>query len=234
MDKKHKDLNAEYPKWTDSAERLILYADIMGFKEKVYSKTHDELKKELFEFKEKWSRYMSPLQINDYLRFAQFSDSILIVANGVDRKMFNIITKAAFRLMHAAMEMRFAIKGVLSQGPFLFDVKRELYFGRPLVDAALLYDEIYFYGIIVHHSAEKTVKEFSDDSNPYKKSRVKLKSGIASHYYLAWNLLDKTLGKNDNTEQCQQWLNEIEEEVSGRPRIYVENTVNILERKDEH
>lgn len=109
--KKQGERDVNYPSWNDSAERLILYADIMGFKERVYSKSHDELKSNLLKFKEKWEKYVSPFQFKEHLKFAQFSDSTLIVVNGIDEKMFNLLTKATFRLIHAAMEMKFPIKG---------------------------------------------------------------------------------------------------------------------------
>ena len=42
--KKHRIQN---PQWSKDTERLILYADFMGFKNRVLSKTHEDLKKEL-------------------------------------------------------------------------------------------------------------------------------------------------------------------------------------------
>lgn len=121
--------------WNEDSERLILYADIMGFKDRVMSTKHDELKKSLLNFMESFKRKMKPLLKGDYLRYVQFSDSIIIVANGIDSKMFNIITKAGVCLMHGAMSHGFPIKGVLAKGKFTFDEENDLYFGRPLVDA---------------------------------------------------------------------------------------------------
>ena len=228
MKKVQNEREAIYPNWNDSAERLILYADIMGFKERVYSKSHDELKDNLLKFKDKWDKYVSPFQFKEHLKFAQFSDSTLIVVNGTDEKMFNLLTKAAFRLIHAAMEMKFPIKGIIAQGDFLFDKRKELYFGCPLVDAALLYDEIQYYGIVVHHSAERVVEKFRNKERPYLKSEIFLKSGKISHYHLCWNMLCHNLAPGDNSKECESWLDEIEKEVSGRPRIYVDNTRKVL------
>lgn len=228
MEKKQGERDVNYPSWNDSAERLILYADIMGFKERVYSKSHDELKSNLLKFKEKWEKYVSPFQFKEHLKFAQFSDSTLIVVNGTDEKMFNLLTKATFRLIHAAMEMKFPIKGVIAQGDFLFDKQKELYFGCPLVDAALLYDEIQYYGIVVHHSAERSVEKFRNKERPYLKSKIFLKSGKISHYHLCWNMLNHNLAPGDNSKECESWMDEIEKEVSGRPRIYVDNTRIVL------
>ena len=76
--------------------------------------------------------------------------------------MFNLITKAAVRLMQSAISLGFPIKGVLAQGKFTYDKDNELYFGAPLVAAYNLHDDIHYYGIVVHHSAEKTVKLYAD------------------------------------------------------------------------
>ena len=37
-------INDYQSSWTEDAERLILYADIMGFKERVLTNRHQELK----------------------------------------------------------------------------------------------------------------------------------------------------------------------------------------------
>lgn len=212
------------PKWEDAAERLVLYADIMGFKSRIMDNSHETLRDDISRFRSAWENRMKPFLKADHLRYVQFSDSILIVVNGVDEKMFNLISKAAFCLMHTAISNRFPIKGVISQGTFTYDKARELYFGRPLVDAALLHDEIKYYGIVVHNSAEATVKAKKNDENLYCKSEIPLEKGKTSHYHLAWNLVNQKYKPEDITDTCNLWLDVIEEQVSGRPRVYIDNT----------
>lgn len=221
--------NIVRPKWDEPAERLVLYADIMGFKSRVMDYSHDELHNDISRFRNDWESRMTPLQIADHLRYVQFSDSILIVVNGVDDKMFNLITKAAFCLMHTAISNRFPIKGTIAQGVFTYDEKRELYFGRPLVDAAVLHDEIKFYGVVVHNTAEATVKAKNDIDNRYCKSAIPLEKGSASHYHLAWNLVNQQYKSEDITDICNIWLDVIEEQVSGKPRTYIDNTRLVFE-----
>lgn len=127
--------------WADDKNRLILYADIMGFKDTIFSTAHNDLKKRLLTFRKSFEKKIKPLRTGDYMRFVQFSDSIIIVVNGTDSKMVNLVTKAGVILMHEAMKAEFPIKGVLSQGMFTYDKDNELYFGRPLVNASLLHDE---------------------------------------------------------------------------------------------
>lgn len=214
--------------WTEDSDRLILYADIMGFKDRVMSTSHEELKKNLLDFMESFNRKMKPLLKGDYLRYVQFSDSIIIVANGTDSKMFNIITKAGVCLMHGAMSHGFPIKGVLTKGMFTFDEKNDLYFGRPLVDAYLLHDELYYYGIVAHHSIESLIKRYKNLDLPYCKNQIPLKKGKTSHYHLSWQFFNDNLSIGNISQKVENWLAHIEETVSGAPRIYVDNTIAVI------
>ena len=218
----------EYIDWDEDAERLVLYADVMGFKSRVMTRSHEQLKQEFLDFRKAWDARVSPLQLNDFLKFVQFSDSMLIVVKGVDEKMFNLLTKASIALMQIALEKKFPLKGAIAQGTFGFYVDRQLYFGQPLCDAAILHDQLKFYGIAVHHSAEKTVRSYSTKLLPYSKTPIYIDKGRVCHYHLCWNLLDNKYQSNDITMTCEKWLQTIEESVSGEPRMYVDRTLEIL------
>ena len=218
-----------YKPWTEDAERFVLYADIMGFTDRVMRSKHDVLRKGFMGFRKRLERQNSPLFKDGLLKLVQFSDSFLIVAKGNDYKMFNLLTKSAARLMHVALELGFPIKGAIAQGTFTFDSESQLYFGRPLVDAAILHDQLKFYGIAVHHSAEKLVKQFTSADNPYYLSPIALRTGWVSHYHLAWHLLGKDLDSKDNKEESKGWLQGIAESVSGDPRIYIDNTLRMMD-----
>lgn len=228
--KKHRIQN---PQWSKDTERLILYADFMGFKNRVLSKTHEDLKKELCEFHEKWVKKMEPLKSGGHLQFAQFSDSILIAVNGIDEKKFNLLSKAAICLMHVAMSMQIPIKGVIAQGIFSYDKENELYFGKPLVDAYLLHEELKYYGIVVHNTAEKTIKRYQNQNNPYTSTPIYIEKGKTAHYHLCWNLINQQLAPENITFQCKKWIEDIAERVSGHPRIYVDKTIEVLEADEK-
>lgn len=215
--------------WQEDKERLILYADIMGFKDTIFSQKHEDLKKRLLDFKQSFSKKIKQLCTGDYMRFVQFSDSIIIVVNGVDARMVNLVTKAGVILMHEALKSGFPIKGVISQGMFTYSKDSELYFGRPLVNAALLHDELYYYGIVVHHSAESIVKKEISVGCPYNLSPINLKKGKTSHYHLVWNMMLLNLSPGDITKRAKEWLEKIQESVSGAPRIYIDNTLSIID-----
>lgn len=51
---------------------------------------------------------------------------------------------------------------------------------------------------------------------------------------MCWNLVDSQYQYNDITEKCSEWLDRIEETVSGEPRKYVDNTREVLKYDGEH
>lgn len=90
------------------------------------------------------------------------------------------------------------------------------------------HEQLKFYGIAVHHSAEKTIRSYANKLLPYSKTPIYIDKGKVGHYHLCWNLLDKKYQSNDITKICEKWLQTIEESVSGEPRMYVDRTLEIL------
>lgn len=211
-----------------TTERLILFADIMGFKDRVLRTEHSVLKKDLLEFKTQWCNRMEPLQKGNHLYYSQFSDSIIITTDGVGAKQANLITKACITLMQVCLKEGFPIKGSIAQGQFTYDKENQLFFGQPLVDAYLLQESIKYYGIVLHHTAEKAIMKSLEAKKHYKKLKVFTEIGRISHYQLCWQKVDLTLS-DKNTCNWHPWLDKIENQVSGKPRIYVDNTRTILE-----
>lgn len=220
--------------WKKDKERLILYADFMGFKNRVISKDHKDLRKEMNQFREKFFRRMKKFELGGYLKFTQFSDSILIVVNGTDEKMMNLLTKAAVALFHTSMEKVLSIKGVIAQGIFTYDKANEIYFGRPLVDAYELHEKVKYYGVVVHHTAEKTVKSYVEKKGKpiYLNTPIYLEEGKVRHYHLCWNLVRENKDYINITHQCENWLNGISETVSGAPRLYIDKTLEIMHQDE--
>lgn len=213
--------------WTTDINRLVLYAEITDFEESIFTEAGG-LYDRLQEFRNRWDSVVNNFDKLGYLQFSQFSSSILIAVNGDDCTMFEIITKAASSLMQIAIEMSMPIKGVIAQGLFCYDEKKQLYFGKPLVDAYILYQQINYYGIVVHHSAEKIVKKYKNINEPYVCTPIFLKSGQVSHYHLCWNLLDSNFCLCDITNKCEAYLEIISENISGSSRKNVDNTRKIL------
>lgn len=61
---------------------------------------------------------------------------------------------------------------------------------------------------------------------------MNLKKGKTSHYHLSWHLLNKDLSTGNIKDSVNEWLDKIEESVSGTPRIYVDNTRDVVVSDD--
>ena len=70
-------------------EKYVLYADIMGFKERVMRTKHEDLKKELKELRERLEDWFKPFVYYNEKTFkvSFFSDSILIVEENTKKRI---------------------------------------------------------------------------------------------------------------------------------------------------
>ena len=151
--------------WNDDEERFVLYLDIMGFKDRVAKTDISELKQLLLTFKTK-NRKLKPLLENtttglrkEFMKMSQFSDSIVVISRSNTKDDLNRITKAGVILMQTALETGFALRGAVAAGNMVFDSENQIFFGQALVDAYLLEEQLNYYGIVFHDSAEKLVRE---------------------------------------------------------------------------
>jgi hypothetical protein len=230
-------------KKTSNNEKYVLYADIMGFKERVMRTKHADLKKELKELRKElydWLRLY--LENVETFKVSFFSDSILIVDENTEFG-FECISRAAESLMIISLRHKFPIKGAIAKGEFTYEKEEQLFFGRAIIDAFLLQEEVHYYGIVAHHTMEEDIKKYSNGIeiagferrvivSPYILSPIPLKNGRITHYHLAYNLLRRIVEAKNTTKTNEvfiSWLERISGTVSGTPRIYVDNTLRVLE-----
>lgn len=223
----------------DNSERIVLYLDIMGFKERVSRTAVGELKENLLAFKTKNVKLKPLLASNvggeqvDMMKMAQFSDSIVVISKGKSKNDLNKITKAAVILMQTALETGFALRGAIALGKMVYDEENQLFFGKALVDAYLLEEELAYYGVVFHETMEKLVREAILNPNgtyyPIKDEEVPLKKGRSQHYHVAWYEMLKNLSQGDIRDDTKQWLRTLRESVSGNPRVYLDNTLHLID-----
>lgn len=224
-------INTNIENW-NTGDKLLVYFDIMGFRSKMSELSHNKMLNLIENLQEDWGKALSPLKLGNHLKMIQFSDTIIIVTDGVDDQRFRLITLASIRIMQRALQNGFAIKGVMAQGFFSINEDKQIYFGKPLVDAFENYEDVHFYSVLVHHTAEATVKKYASKANPYYEGEVYLKSSKPQHCYLGWWKLDTKLAIKDNSTMARQWISELKMKASGRVRMYMKNTLELIERND--
>lgn len=225
-------------------KRFVVFLDIMGFKERVARNTQESLYKELTAFNRDIATIINSTKLTkaehtsklddssdvtlrtvedekDEILLAQFSDSIVIFSNGNTEKNLRTISNVAKQIMIAAInrEKPIPLKGALAEGYITCDKDKQLFFGQALIDAYLLEENIQYYGIVVHHSAEQSVKNYATEM--FKDNLVPLKSGKINHYELVWY--------NDTSDDVKSGLERIRLNVSDSPRKYVDNTNSIID-----
>lgn len=103
---------------------------------------------------------------------------------------------------------------------------KQLYFGQALIDAYLLEENVKYYGVLVHHSAEKYLKK--EDFKEFRDIKAPLKSGEIAQYELHWyDAVIKKEGKNEKT--VKECLNNLRLTVSDEPRKYIDNTQKVID-----
>ncbi|MDO9478893.1 MAG: hypothetical protein Q8K17_01385 [Pseudohongiella sp.] len=222
-----------------TANRYLAYFDIMGFKDLSYRESHDTVHKMMSEFSKIIQRYermnqnvgsrgVAGLLPNDsgldlLVSTVVFSDTVLLYSrNDSEISLSSLMAIAAF-FFSDCIEKGIPIKGAISEGVFTADKEKSLYFGRPLIDAYNLTEEMAFYGAVLHHSAHKTLKYIPDYK--YFTAKVPLKTGNVTHTVLSLTLPELL----DSASSLKPCFEAFYETSSGSVRRYVDNSLAVYE-----
>jgi hypothetical protein len=213
--------------------RFLAYFDIMGFKDLVYRNNHQAVASIMDNLAGSIGFLRSVGEdINEddreagikIIRPVMFSDSILFISEeGTVDDLTSIITVASYFLSEM-FSSTIPVKGALSYGKFTANFHESQFFGRPLIDAYLLAEDMHFYGGIFHHSIDKFMAEnYIEHDLPTLISREQpapMKNGNISHNYLLWNNIHEKF----NMHEC---ISQFYNSVSGQSRKYVDNTLQV-------
>jgi len=228
--------------WNVMSNRYVAFMDIMGFKNMVDREKHQDILQKMITFHQPievinndsevrlLSKKLTEVSVDEpFTRVITFSDSIIFVTNdGTERSGINICIALDW-VMKNAIIMGIPIKGALAYGEQTSDFDMNLHFGRPLIDAFELQEEIMLYGLVFHHTAEK---QFQETNMMYNMNHlgyfiwypVNIKHGVANHFMLNWT---RDLSNKTNIELAT--INKMYDQVSGQPRIYVDNTIKFFD-----
>jgi hypothetical protein len=224
--------------WNPTCNRFVAFLDIMGFKNLVQNSNHNTIYKILDPFSNEImlfnvlgkTLYNNQSLVN--VRPVLFSDSILIVSKNDNSKSANHIMASATFILYSALSKKIPIKGAIAYGKQTAFFSKSMFFGKPLIDAFELQNELDLYGIVLHDSAEKRLNDLNEINVQKKVGHIvwystPMKSGNINHYLVNWAKpeLVKTMKETkDPIELVQNLYNN----VSGKPRKYVDNTLDFL------
>lgn len=211
----------------NTANRFVAFLDIMGFKERVARTNHNKLLAQLTKFNKDITGYIGKYQ-NTEIQLSQFSDSIVLFSNDITPKSLKTLAEVSRGIMQTAIKSQIPIKGAIAQGQITCDIPKQLFFGQALIDAYLLEENIHYYGILVHHTAENSVQKLGNENNIFKDIKAPLKSGKISHYELSWYIDDDIQNAQEKIEEIDAALKAIRQTVSDAPRKYIDNTLDVI------
>ena len=238
-------MKAKQEDWEPTCKRFVAYMDIMGFRDMVLRKTHQEvleimekfrspikkIKKEARERLEGRSHRWDTFE-HTVVRPVSFSDSVLLFSSDDSLgAVENLIWQVKFVISHALIN-GVPMKGALAYGEQTADFYKSLYFGQPLIDAWELQNELVIYGVILHHTIESYLvkKEWVEELEEWDISSydVPLKHGKVSHYLVDWSNLS-----TETSKKLKVSLPNLYGTVSGSTRQYVDNTLSFFSRQRE-
>ena len=220
--------------WNKTANRFVAFFDIMGFKDLVQRNSHDDILiklktlknvlKELEGMDSESKEALKKLKTEKLqTRSITFSDSIIIFSKGDTVADFNKIVLDSYLLLHKAIERGIGIKGALSYGRITVDFENSLFFGQPIIDAYLLHDELLLYAVILDNNIEAKQTALGEHNLPNDllvDCKIPLRSGKIKH-----RLIKSSRKMTNNTISH---LEKLYESVSGKPRLYIDNTIEFL------
>jgi hypothetical protein len=224
--------------WTITNNRFVAFFDIMGFKNLVQFNNHDQIIKLMGEISSVVKNFDSSTfgdESDCTIRTTIFSDSIIIISNNDSiNSAANIIFHAAF-LMRKSVELGIPIKGSIAHGKFTADFDKSLFFGQPLIDAYLLEEELFLYSIVLHHSFESFLiqKKYNGkifrENDRWFKYLTPFKNGKSKHYHVNW-LFYLLNTDPEKIKDFEKYMDNFYNTVSGKTRIYVDNTIELFEQ----
>jgi len=224
--------------WETSTKRFVAFLDIMGFKDLISRKTHSEIYDLLNDLSKIIEKVNSPSETavltGKSAYCVNFSDSIIIFSQDDTMESLLTFTACVSYLFGGAIARSIPIKGAIAYGLVSLNETNQIYFGQPIIDAYLLQEEVYYYGVVLHHTVEKYLFDHQSlDSNPFFINfKTPLKSGLIDHLNLNWITgygvaIEEIPGSPKILEKIEYFRTS----VSGNPRIYIDNTISVITQK---
>ncbi len=161
------------------------------------------------------------------IRTTTYSNSIILYSKDNSKKSLDYLIRTTSGLTNELFIQGVPHKGTLAFGIMTLDMENSIFFGQPLIDAYLLQEEIYFYGVLVHATAEQQLLDKKLDDIPFIKNYLcNLKVGSAKHLTI-YPMHSTSIGDpkyNLKYEELRDSINKLRWKTSGNLRKYIDNT----------
>jgi hypothetical protein len=219
--------------WPITTNRFVACIDIMGFKDMVARTPHDKIYEMMkkIEITKAITIYMDWREDckAGFVKTTTFSDSIMVFSKDESSDaLYSFLCSVCSLSMHLLSDS-IPHKGAVAFGQMTLDWTNSIFFGQPLIDAYLLQEELYFYGIIIHGSAEEKI-EFHGLKNIFLHDYLwPFKNGSSSHLVVDPPFFHCNYPENEKeTKKIFGAINKFRYRTSGNLRKYVDNTERYL------
>jgi hypothetical protein len=232
--------------WKTTDSRFVGFIDLLGFKDKVMRKSHSEIYDELSKIsnaKKDIEDVTRNIDDSDYFNdsdiyIVSFSDSIVMFSKNDDYKNFEYFLVMLRYLFSKAISHGIALKGGIAHGEISINKSEQIYFGQPIIDAYLIEEDVNYLGVTCHNSIDAYLK--ANNSNVDSSTLIggllfetstPLKCGKIVHFNLDWFVMlpnEVTASKENLIIEIQEILKNFNQTVSGSPRKYVDNTLELF------
>lgn len=165
----------------------------------------------------------------------------MIVSNDDSFASADAILISISQIVEKSFSIGLLCKGVVAHGKFTADFEKSIFFGKPLINAYLLQEDMKLSSIILHHSCEsKLSKLIQNDINLMGNGRcfeylTPMKYGLINHEHLNWleYYIFISYKEDDKEKILNTYINMFKKmylEVSGYSRIYIDNTLKYFEK----
>lgn len=232
-------IKKKFSNWSITCERYVAYFDIMGFKAMI---AKDKGTKELYSgFKKLIDGINKRLKKYTNITISVFSDLIVIITKDKEPRSFAQLADASLMLIQDVLKNEhWGLNGCISAGVISYDENRNIFLGQPIVDAYLTTEDVEFYGVVIHDTAEDAVNKYiqskkeegnnSHLENLFVEQRIHFKSGFYSQFHMRWFDFDDV--KMYNPDKCNssyiKLLKDIETTTHGRGKRYIEYTIDAI------
>ena len=235
--------------WKTTDKRFVAFLDILGFKDMVMRKSHEEIYRtlnEISESKKLVERAVESNKVSKHYKDAgvyvvTFSDSVVIFSKNDSIDNFIYFLLATRWVFTGAFDEQIPLKGAIAHGEISLNKSEQIYFGQPIIDAYLLEEDVNYMGVVAHNSVDEYISKIETqvDANRFDgllfEKKTNLKCGNLTHTNLNWFKIikDKDKKKTD-IQDIKNKINIFKKSTSGTARRYIDNTLDMLEKmKDD-
>ncbi len=231
--------------WTPTKKRYVAFFDYLGFSNYVMRNSHSVVLKRMLKIHESMEsmNFMSGLTLgtsieinNSTYEFSNynskatmFSDSFVIFTESDSKDDFFNLILQSIEFFQECIINNIPIKGAISHGTITADFEKNIFFGKAVIDAYRLEEELQLYGIVIDSKCEKAIKKFRAEETPFiEMYNVPFKGGKSNNLLCNW-LPTKSYDKKYSIKLERELL-KYRDLSSGLQRKYIDNTIQFYNK----